>query len=321
MNQILATENNNKNGKKNLDIKKIIIIFAVIILIFAIAIISVKVYEKVKENKKDKQIDILNKPSIKIEGGEGFCTLTVEYDEGLQKVIYYWNDGDIIEKNMGGSTDPFVTQLAIPDGDYNTLYVKVTGIDGSENEKEQKFMAEDAQQEGKPEISWYYNKETQKIEIIAESAKGIKNIAYEWEDEEQVVVENTGEQEKMTIEIDVKRGTNKINITATDDEGETQIKNEIIQGIFAPEFIVQLVNNKTIVAKVTHDMGFKKVVIKINETEVMYDESHPQYSKEITDIDTSLDVPPGTVTVKISVYTLEEEEKEYTYEASTEILE
>jgi len=71
------------------------------------------------------------------------------------------------------------------------------------------------------------------------SEKGIKNLTYQWEGEEAQVIESTEEkQEKLSVTIDVKRGTNKINITATDDEGETQIKNEIIQGIFAPELIV-----------------------------------------------------------------------------------
>ena len=79
--------------------------------------------------------------------------------------------------------------------------------------------------------------------------------------------------------------------------------------------------NKTISININHDMGFKKVTINVNGEELVYDENSEQYSTDIKNLATSIDVNPGIVTVKISVYTLEEENKEYTYEASTEILE
>lgn len=323
MNQILSTESNSKSKKKKrnnnlLDMRKFIIIFSILIVIFALVAVGVKIYNIVAENIKNnlEPIELLNKPTINIERVDDVCVLTVNYDEGLDKITYYWNSENVIEKNMNGSTTPFITQIVIPEG-YNTLYVKATGIDGSINETEETFGVEN-----KPVISWYYNEETRKIEIIAKSDKGIQSIVYEWEGEETVTIEAPEENtEELTATIDVKRGTNKITITAIDSEGNTQIKSDKIQATLAPVIRVQLVNNKTITLNVSHDMGFKKVVMNVNGSELIYDESNPSYSKDIKSLDTSIDVEPGTVTVKISVYTLEEEEKEYTYEASTEIIE
>lgn len=325
MNQILSTGNNNKKNKKSrqmLDMRKIVIIFSLLILVFAIIIVGVKIFGIIKEKKDNNNdpISLLNKPTINIEKADNICTLTVSYDEGLSKVTYYWNEEDELIKNMNGSTIPFTTQIIIPDGDYNTLYVEAIGIDGSVNSVEKVFEVAEAEDKNKPKITWFYNEETRKIDIIAESQKGIKNLAYQWEGEEQVVIKATEEkQKKLSTTIEAKRGTNEITITATDLEGNVQTKNEIIQGIYAPTFSVQLINNKTIAINIFHDMGFKKVKIDVNGAELIYDESDPQYSPEITNINTSIDVEPGTVTVKISVYTLEEEEKEYTYEASTKI--
>ena len=304
--------------------EKIIIIFSALIIAFALVIVGAKTYGFIKEKsrEKDKPIQTLNRPSITVEKTEGVCTLTVSYDEGLDKVTYSWNDEDIIVKNMNGSTTPFITQIVIPEGDYNVLHVKATGVDGSNHEINQEFAINDIQDPNKPKISWFYNAETRKIDIVVESEKGIEKLTYQWEGEDEVTVENTEENQKeLRVTIDAKRGTNKIYITATDLEGNTQIKDEIIQGIFKPEHKIQLINNRTLFVEVKHDMGFKKVVINVNGQELVYDENHPQYNKETTSIDTSIDLDPGIVTVKLSIYTLEEEEKEYTYEASTEILE
>lgn len=326
MNQILSTQENYKqkrprNSGELIDMKKIIIIFSILIVVFALVILGAKAYGMIKENRKDKPTQVLNKPSINVEKTEDICTLTVSYDKGLDKVTYSWNNEDTIVKNMNGSTTPFITQIVIPEGDYNVLHVKATGVDGISNTIDQEFAINDIQDPNKPKISWYYNAETRKIDIVVESQKGIDNLTYQWENEEEVVIENTEENQKqLTTTIDAKRGTNKIYITATDLEGNTQIKDEIIQGIYKPEFIVQLINNRTLFIEVKHDMGFKKLVININGQELVYDENHPQYNKETTSIDTSVELAPGIVTVKISVYTLEEEDKEYTYEASTEIL-
>lgn len=326
MNQILSTENNQNRNKKSgptLDMRKIIIIFSVLIIVFALIIAGATIYGMIKENKKDDNpIAILNKPTIDITVADNVCSLTISYDEGLDKILYQWNDEDIKEQNMNGYTEPVSKQIRIPEGDYNVLYVKATGIDGSVNEVEKVFAVEDMQDPSKPKISWYYNEETRKIDIIAQSSKGIKNITYKWEGEEEVVIESTEEkQTKLTTTIEAKRGTNEIVITATDLEGNTQTKDDIIQGIHAPKFKVQLVNNKTITIKVSHDMGFKKVVIDVNGHKLIYDETNPEYSPDIKSIDTSANVNPGRVTVKISAYTLEQEDEEYTYEASTEITE
>jgi len=326
MNQILSTENKSKYKKNNtnspmLDMRRIIIVFSALIIVFALIIVCAKVYGMIKEKQEDENTPgvNLNQPTITIDVADNICTLNVEYNEGLETITYYWNEEDAIVKNMNGST-LFNTQIRIPEGDHNVLHVKAIGVDGSVKEIDQDFKVEDIQDPNKPEIDWYYQSENAEIKIVVRSEKGIKNLTYQWKGEEEVVIESTQEKQKeLTTTIPAKRGTNDITITATDLEGNTQVKDDIIKGIYKPDIKVQLVNNKTIVVNVSHDMGFKKVVININGQEFVYDESHPQYSAEITSLDTSVDVEPGTVKVKVSVYTLEKEDEEYTYEGMAQV--
>ena len=72
MNQILSTENNNKekapkNKSELLDMRKIIIIFSVLLIVFALVIIVAKIYGNIKQNEQESPTAILNKPTIEIE--------------------------------------------------------------------------------------------------------------------------------------------------------------------------------------------------------------------------------------------------------------
>lgn len=320
MNQILFTENHSKQKRKKntemIDMRKIIIIFSILIIIFALVIVVAKVYGMIRENKEkgDSPVIELNKPSITIERIEGICSLEVEYDEGLEKVTYWWNEGDDIVKNLNGSTRPFSTQIIIPEGERNVLHVKATGVDGSINEQTKEFVVEqEIEEPNKPKISWNHYEGTTKMDITVTSDKGIENLTYNWEGEEEITIPATEENQKeIRVTIDVKRGTNKLYVKAKDIEGNEQSKSEIINGIMKPEFDL-IIENNILKITVKHDMGFKKVIIKINEEELIYDETNPQYSESTTILNTNIEIPPdiSKIEVEIKAYTLEEPDKEY----------
>lgn len=328
MNQILSTNNNYKAPKNRntelLDMKKIILVFSIIIIIFALVIVGAKAYGIIKEKNKtsDSPITTLNKPSISITEVERTARIVVSYDEGLSKVSYWWNnDTNVQENNQNGGDKPFDKPVPIPDGDYNVLYVKAVGVDGSVSEAKKEFKVEKQEEDpNKPQISWYQNNGTPTMDIIAKSDKGIKELTYQWEGEEKVVVTATqSNQKELSVTIDLKRGTNKIEITATDIEGNEQVKNGTLIGILEPEIKVSLDHNKTLIFDITHDKGFKKIEITVNDKKLVYDENSRQYDKNITNFKSTLDVEPGHIKVYVSVYTLENEEKEYTFKSEIDI--
>lgn len=311
MNQILYSENKNKN-KKPMNSKKVIIVFAIIAIIFALAIIGVIVYNKMKEKNEEKPIEILNKPTISIEAIEQNCKIEVEYTEGLEKVIYSWNDGDIVEKTVDGTE--FQILVEIPEGDSNKLYVKAIGKDNSKREVTQEFKVEGSESdESLPEIVWERVGGTNNILIKVTSQKGIEDITYLWEGEEQVTIEANGEKEFET-EIEIKRGTNKLLVTAKDIEGNIQSKDGNIVGIHLPEIEVYITQDRVLHMKVTHDSGFKRVEFKVNEEALLYDENHSQYSEDLTELTTELQLNEGRTVVQITAESLENEASVKTYE-------
>ena len=324
MNQILSTENNYKQKKpkmnNTLDMRKIMLIFSALIIIFALVIVGAKIVGMIKEKSEEQGGANLNKPQIDIRQDGNIYTLEVTYDEGLEKVSYWWNEEMVTERPQHGS-ESFRIQNHIPEGDYNVLHVIATGSDGSTNEITQEFVTESYEvDENKPIIDLYYSETTAKIDIVARSDKGIEKLTYKWNDEEEIIVNHTTEgQKEIKITIDAKRGINDLYVTATDIEGNTQTKENPIKGIRSPDIKVELVNRNTISISISHDMGFKKIVININGQELVYDETNPQYSIETTTLNTSAEVPPGQAHVKIQVYTREQEDKEYVYEGIADI--
>ena len=326
MNQILSTENNYKQKKpkmnNTLDMRKIMLIFSALIIIFALVIVAAKIAGMIKEKSEEQggATANLNKPQIDIRQDGNIYTLEVTYDEGLEKVSYWWNEEMVTERPQHGS-ESFRIQNHIPEGDYNVLHVIAIGSDGNTNEITQEFVTESYEvDENKPTIDLYYSETTAKIDIIARSDKGIDKLTYRWNEEEEITVNHTTEgQKEIKITIDAKRGVNDLYVTATDIEGNTQTKENPIKGIRSPDIKVELVNRNTISISISHDMGFKKIVININGQELVYDETNPQYSIETTTLNTSAEMPPGQAHVKIQVYTLEQEDKEYVYEGIAEI--
>lgn len=315
MNQILVTEKSNKGRSLGMDTKKIIAIFAAACIVFALIFVIPKTYNLIKE-KAGTPVEKLNKPKIIISQENNVCKIEVTYDVGIDKIAYWWNDEDnITEKNMNGSTTPIPLQLMIPGNFSNVIHVKATGIDGSVTELNETFNVQ-----GDFVLYWYHRDGTDEMDITAKSINGIKQITYEWEGEDPVTIEAPeGTEEEFTTTINIKRGTNKLYVTATDLEGNIEQKEGLIVGRHVPEIDVAIQNNNTLIITVKHDMGFKKIILKLNGDEFIYDENHPDYNKNTTELNVSVGVEPGTVNLEAKVYTLEEEDKEYTF-SITEVL-
>lgn len=313
MNQILINQDKNKQKRKKttelLDMRKVIIVFSVLIIIVALVIVGAKLYGNLRDKDEDTPIANLNKPVIEIEQVEQQCRIIISYDEGLSKIIYSWNDGDNVERNMNGSTRPYETLINIPDEDENILYVKAIGMDNSENELTKVFKKEE--ETGKPEINWIKEDGTNIMTITATSEKGIEQLTYQWENEEIVTIEGNGNKRVQEI-IEIKRGTNKIYITAKDMEGNEQKKEEFLVCIFLPEIDAYIQDN-VLNMTVKHDMGLKKVIFKINDAELVYDENNPQYEPGLQEVKMNLPLEPGKYTVEITAYSLEHENSVKTY--------
>lgn len=326
MNQILSTENSYKppktGGNNLIDMRKIIIIFSVLIVVFAVIILIALGYGKIRKKSGTGTIAELNRPTIKVEPRDNKCSITVEYDEGLDKVSFWWNDSDEIEeKNLNGGVR-CITSIDIPINDYNVLHIRATGKDGSSSELDQEVTTANASDDdpNKPKITFGFV-EGGDIQIAVTSDKGIEEVSYSWEDESEIIMEpDVRGQKLMEFTIEGKRGTNKIKVKAIDIEGNEQTKEQLTVGIREPKFDIILNHGNMLSIDIDHDSGFKKVVITINGQQVIYDEeNYVGYSKDTTHLDVDLEVPNGHLVVDVEVYTLESPDKAVTWHREADV--
>lgn len=257
MNQILSTTNKTSKPTNIINIKKIIMFFAIAILVFGIVLAGVKLYNLYIENNK--KVEVVN-PDVKIEKeGETSVKISVSTSIGINKVVYYWNDLDKNEIQVNGNTS--MTKTIDMMAGQNTLTVQV--IDKNNNETKYTNQFTSNVDVTKPVINCTAD-ETAKIKITATDETALDYITYKWEDgEETKVTAKTEDPTKIEVNIDAQRGTKKLLITAVDTAKNTSTKEQSFQGVNEP--VIDAYQNANIAnVKVTHDMGFEKVEFIIN---------------------------------------------------------
>ena len=319
MNQILLTDNynnrdkrndNNKNYNKNnsKDIKKIIIFFAVVILVFGAAIGILYGYNLYKNSKG--QSKEVKRPELSLEKTEDEVTIIAEAEAGIDKIIYQWNDEDENVEEYGGRTKQ-EEKINIPDGD-NTLKVKVIDQAGQEIETTEEISKNDSLQNPEDKININLSiiesgSDKGKLKISVSSEIPIKYMSYKWNDEEETKIETSEDEEKTNLEtnIDVKRGKNTLSVIAEDVEGNSNQVEKKFEGKLKPEFEVYREENR-LYMKITHDKGFKKIEFNINGIELTYDETKPDYIEDKKEVEYYFNLQEGENLVVINALSNED---------------
>lgn len=310
MNQILFTNNNNNNYNK-VDTKKIIRCFAIAILLVAIVLVSMKIYEMYKErvdNEEEAKADIY----IATDNLEE-TTIKVLWKDGIKYLVYTWNDEDENKVVLNGSTS-FERIIEIPKKPINTLKLEVTSINGVTTTKTEVF--ERSTNSSKPTIDAITIIE-KKLNIEVSDDNGIKYLAYKWENEDEVIIEAPAEDnKKMQTEIDINRGTYKLQIRVVDIDDNEEILSRLITGVNAPEISVIKYGDKINVS-VSHDKGFKKIEFIINNSVYVYDEEYSKYDKNKKTVEFEFPLKEGENLVQVKAYSQEkivEDQEEDTLE-------
>ena len=301
MNQILLTGNENnkkrnnkyKNSNNTNDMKKIIMFFGVIILVFGLAIVGVYGYKVYKNNRDDKVV--VDIPQLSLEKTDKTVTIITESKIGINKIIYTWNEEEPEEIVLDGKSKRYEKMLNIPNGE-NTLNVKVIDQSGQENETNETFQRDGDIE--KPVIETAIV-ENSKLKITAKDETAMKYITYKWNDEEEVKVESENEEDKeIEVTIDVKRGESTLTITAVDSSDNTETVDKPFKGVLEPEFEVRR-NGDKLYMKISHDMGFEKIEFSVNGQVYTYDENFAGYDATQKEIEYQFDLKEGENTVVI----------------------
>ena len=272
MNQILDYDPNKKTGGSSSGSDKIVRVFAILLVVFAIALLSSGVYGIYKNNQTQKES--AKKPNyakITAEQEEnGKVKVLVNHDKAIEKMYYSWNTNK--ERSVKGQgAKSLEEEIDLPAGT-NTLHIKVVDIDGIETSFEQEFIAEDGSDIISPVISMKVvvgEDKTKKLKITATDETKLDFITYRWNRDEETKVEAEEENQKeIIVEIDILKGENDITISAVDSSNNNTTETKSFKGLTEPEISVYLSEDGTALdILVKHENGISNIYYTLNGKE------------------------------------------------------
>ena len=292
MNQIVYSG----EQKNKVEINKPIVVFAIIIIIFAIVLIGQGAFFLIKGNGKDKIKNSNTKSPDIITNAEGSTVeVKIKHEIAMNNIYYSWKNGEENEMNNVKGNKEVTENLFLPNED-TTLNIRVV----DQNNEEFKFTKEFKYSEGadivKPKIK--LTSVPGNVVVTITDNKEISYIEYNWNNEEAVRVQAGAEEKtKMEYKIVAKEGKNKLTVVAVDASGNAKSEEKEIVTVTKPT--IDLKKNKgEIIIKVSDEEEVTKVEYEINGT--VYTKENTGENKkefEIRDL-----LAKGTNIIKVTAY-------------------
>ena len=246
----------------------IVRVFAIILIIFAVAVIGIAVSGKISNDKtieEEKNVKEQEKAVIELIPDEENSTLKIKisHTKNIEKVIYMWNNNREKElKSQGGTT--FEEEISLPIGE-NTLTIKVIDAEGNETTEEKVFSTSTGVDITPPQLSLV--PEGNKLVITAKDEREISMITYQWSSDEEATEIKADEdgQVEIVCEVEIQRGENDILVTAVDKAGNISTDTRTYKGVTLPEVVITVSADGTQAnINVTHEVGVKSINIVLN---------------------------------------------------------
>ena len=239
MNQILQVQENRKKiNSSSIDTKKIVLFFAICLIIFGIILLGEGAYS-IYQAKVNEQVTPSTPGSIgNIEEQEYLpptITLTktednkviinVESELAISHIIYDWNGEAAQTLDEAGKTK-IEEIIEIPAGQ-NTLNVSIIDSNGQETKKSETYLIEVS----KPviELSVVGNN----IKVTVTSKIELSYVTYKWNSEEEKKQDmyTFEDRTKFEKELEIPKGQNTLKIVAVDINNNQSEKSQEIKGV------------------------------------------------------------------------------------------
>lgn len=276
MNQILDYNPNSSSGNNNGGgSDKIVRVFAIILIIFAIAVIGVIGYGKISNKQKiESEAEEVTYANIEVETEGDGATIKVSHDKNIKKIIYSWNTSS--ERTITGTGEYMEETIDVPAGD-NTLHIKVIDENGVETTHDEEVSAEEGVDIVNPIIDLAVT-DDKKLKITITDETGLDFMTYRWnEEEEETIYADEGSKE-ISTEIEILKGENDLTIVAVDSSNNTTTETKSFTGLTKPEITVTLSEDgSSIDIKAVHENGIESVTYQFNNVNYSVDigDGHP----------------------------------------------
>ncbi len=270
MNQILDY-NPNKNTKTSSGSDKIVKVFAIILIVFALCLVIIGIYKMMSSKSTgDLPTEETPKANIETEQLENSLMVSVSHTQAIEKVIYSWNNGT--ETTRKGTGANFLEiDVPLPVGT-NTIHIKVIDVSGGETDYEKEIVSENGIDIINPVIEIDITTE-KKIKITATDETKLDFITYQWNDEEEKQLKPENDEKKIETEIEILKGKdNLLTVNAVDSSKNTTTRSKKITGVTKPEVKLTLTADKKYVSvSIQHENGINEVTGILNGTDFKVD--------------------------------------------------
>ncbi len=267
MNQILDYNPNSKSNNSG-GSDKVVRVFAIILIIFAIALIVVVAYGMIS-NQKQAEINTFQETqaNISVEVQETQAIIKVTHDKNIQKLIYSWNTSS--ERNIKGSDKYMEEKIDIPAGD-NTLHIKIIDEIGVETTYDEEISSEKGVDIINPIIE--LSLDGKKLKISATDETALDFLTYRWNEENEETVYAEEGSKEITTEIEILKGKNDLTVVAVDTSNNTTTETKSFTGLTKPEIKVTLSEDgSSIEIRAEHESGIESVSYNFNNMDYNVD--------------------------------------------------
>ena len=261
MNQILAVENKKKEKVKTkkirtgrpIEIKGIVMFFAVIIMVFGLTLAgqgSYALYKDIDDRKPE------NIPYVTI----GRVNDNIE----ISKLVYSWNNGEESAIPIGSTNAREEITLL---GYDSVLNLTIEDMNGKRVKFQKQYLLTGVDIT-KPVVEIETKDGNDKMKIVAKDETGIAYITYQWEDGEPVTVNADQQgQTEMIVQVPLTVGLKKIKIIAVDINGNIEeIEREITTSTSRPKMTLRR-NKQKISIEIEDKDGIKSIKANLNGEE------------------------------------------------------
>ena len=310
MNQILFTQD--KRNSNSQDTKKIVLFFAVTLIVFGLILFGQGVYGVYKgagdPEGINTQYDSTNIQLLQNDSGE--VVISVNSQIGISELIYNWNS-EASQTISGNGEMQLQETVSMPAGE-NTLTVKTIDINGKQTTESQTFKLDVE----KPEIS--LSVLGNNIKIVVNSNVDLSYVTYKWnsDPEEKMDMLTYEDKTKFEKEIEIPKGQNTLVITAVDIYENKSEKSQEIKGVAKPVFDKPKIDNNKITFTVTADEDIKEILILFNNKNYKISEEIIKNSQNPKKVSYTFEMIEGVNFLKVKAITQNNatEEKAWKYE-------
>ena len=269
MNQILAVENKKKEKVKTkkirtgrpIEIKGIVMFFAVIIMVFGLTLAgqgSYALYKDIDDRKPE------NIPYVTIGRVNDKAIVQISSNIEISKLVYSWNNGEESAIPIGSTNAREEITLL---GYDSVLNLTIEDMNGKRVKFQKQYLLTGVDIT-KPVVEIETQDGNDKMKIVAKDETGIAYITYQWEDDEPVTVNADQQgQTEMIVQVPLTVGLKKIQIIAVDTNGNIEeIEREITTSTSRPKMTLRR-NKQKISIEIEDKDGIKSIKANLNGEE------------------------------------------------------